>query len=152
MHGFVSKYTNKLDAKGRVSIPAPFRTVLARDGFEGLYCFPSPHDAAIDAGGNALLNQISAKLDGLDPLSEEYDMVSTALYGDSEVLKVDSEGRINLTDMIREATGITNTVTFVGMRFKFRIWEPGRFDAYRAEASQRTFTALGGSGRRSAVE
>lgn len=79
-------------------------------------------------------------------------MVSTALFGDSEVLKVDAEGRINLTDTIREQTGITNTVTFVGMRFKFRIWEPSRFEAYREEASKRTFTALGGSGRRGGVE
>lgn len=152
MHGFVNNYTNKLDAKGRVSIPAPYRTVLARDGFEGLYCFPSPHDAAVDAGGNALLNQISAKLDGLDPMSEEYDMVSTVLFGDSETLKVDSEGRIMISEKIRAATGISNTVTFVGMRFKFRIWEPERYAAYREEASKRTFAALGGSARRSGAE
>ena len=38
---FVSNYTLRLDAKGRVSIPAPYRAVLARDGFEGLYCYPT---------------------------------------------------------------------------------------------------------------
>ncbi|MDN3720076.1 hypothetical protein QW131_15015 [Roseibium salinum] len=62
MAGFVSHFTNRLDAKGRVSIPAPFRAVLARDGFEGLYCIASPHCQAVDAGGNELLAEIEKAL------------------------------------------------------------------------------------------
>ena len=57
---FVSNYTLRLDAKGRVSIPAPYRAVLARDGFEGLYCYPTLDGPALDAGGNALLKEIGA--------------------------------------------------------------------------------------------
>ena len=60
MDRFVSHYTLRLDAKGRVSIPAPFRAVLARDGFEGLYCYPALDRPALDAGGNALLAEIEA--------------------------------------------------------------------------------------------
>ena len=52
MDEFVSTYTNRLDAKGRVSIPAPFRAVLAVDGFDGLYCCPTLDRQAVDAGGN----------------------------------------------------------------------------------------------------
>ena len=48
MDRFVSHYTLRLDAKGRVSIPAPFRAVLARDGFEGLYCYPTLDRPALD--------------------------------------------------------------------------------------------------------
>src|SRR5215470_1355957 len=58
MNRFVGNYTMRLDAKGRVSIPAPFRSVLARDGFDGLYCYPTLDRTAIDAGGNALLGEI----------------------------------------------------------------------------------------------
>ena len=57
MDRFVSNYTLRLDAKGRVSIPAPFRAVLARDGFDGLYCYPALDQPALDAGGNALLGR-----------------------------------------------------------------------------------------------
>lgn len=152
MHGFVSNYTNKLDAKGRVSIPALFRTVLARDGFEGLYCFPSPHAAAVDAGGNELLNRIQSRLSGLDPLTEDHDLMSTALFGASEILKIDSEGRVMVSDTIRECTGITNTVTFVGMSYKFQIWEPEAFKAHRAAAQKRAFGVLGNARREGAVE
>lgn len=146
MHGFVSHYTNRLDTKGRVSIPAPFRSVLTRDGFEGLYCFPSPHAATVDAGGNELLNEIKARLTGLDPLSMDHDVLSTAYFGASELLKIDSEGRVMLTDTIREFAGITTAVTFVGLSYKFQIWEPAAFEAHRAEVRKRAFGVLGAGG------
>ena len=92
---YVSNYTNRLDAKGRVSIPAPFRAVLARDGFEGLYVHPSLDQEALDCGGHALLREIDGLLSGYTPYSEERDLLSLALMGSSEILKVDSEGRVD---------------------------------------------------------
>jgi MraZ protein len=143
VHGFVSNFTNKLDAKGRVSIPAPFRQVLTRDGFEGLYCFPSPHGPMVDAGGNELLKEIQARLSGIDTLTVDHDLISTALFGISEVLKVDGEGRVMLSDTIREHTGIGKEAVFVGLGYKFQIWEPSRFAEHRAEAMRRAFGVLG---------
>lgn len=145
MHEFVSHITNKLDSKGRVSIPAPFRQVLARDGFEGLYCFPNPHAATVDAGGHALMKEITARLGGFETLTADHDMIATALYGMSETLKVDSEGRISLTEKIRGLTGITNAVTFVGLGYKFQLWEPEAFEAHCAEAMKRALGVLGRS-------
>ena len=96
MDRFVSHYTLRLDAKGRVSIPAPFRAVLARDGFEGLYCYPALDRPALDAGGNALLTEIEALIARFSPYSEEREQFATALYGTSEMLKIDGEGRVVL--------------------------------------------------------
>ena len=144
MHGFVSHYTNRLDSKGRVSVPAPFRAVLTRDGFEGLYCFPSPHVAAIDAGGNALLQEIEGRLGGFQTLTADHDLVSTALFGISEILKVDGEGRVMLSESIRAHTGIENEATFVGHGYKFQVWSPETFAAHRAEAMRRALGMLGG--------
>src|SRR3954462_2278332 len=120
MNRFVSNFTNRLDSKGRVSIPAPFRAVLARDGFEGLYVHP-----ALDAGGNTLLHEIDAFLSTLSPYSDERDQLSTALFGTSEILKVDPEGRVILTDTVKAHAGIADAVTFVGLGQKFQLWEPG---------------------------
>lgn len=152
MSGYVAAHTNKLDAKGRVSIPAPFRTVLARDGYDGLYCFPSPHSAAIDAGGNILLSQITSRLSGLDPLSEEYNMMSIAYFGSSETLKIDSGGRIMLSPNLRDVTGITDTVVFVGLNDKFQIWEPGRYAAYSEASRKFAFGKLGTRAGQAVVE
>ena len=136
MDRFVSNYTLRLDAKGRVSIPAQFRQVLARDGFEGLYCYPTLDRLAIDAGGNALLTEIEQLITQYPPYSVERESLSAALYGTSETLNVDTEGRVILTERLRSHAGIASAVSFVGLGHKFQIWEPDRFRAQLAEATE----------------
>jgi MraZ protein len=146
---FVSNFTNRLDAKGRVSIPAPFRAVLARDGFEGLFVHPSMEADAFDCGGNALLREIDSLLDAYTPYSEQRDTLATALLGLSEKLKVDPEGRVQLSESCKVRAGITSEVVFVGLGHKFRIWEPERFRAHLEEATLRlreTVKSLGARG------
>jgi MraZ protein len=137
MNRFVSNYSLRLDAKGRVSIPASFRSVLARDGFEGLYCYPTLDRPALDAGGNALLAEIETLIGQFSPYSDEREQFSTALFGTSEVLKVDGEGRVVLTEPLKNHAGIKDEVTFAGLGHKFQIWEPGRFRAELAEATEK---------------
>lgn len=137
MDEFVSTYTNRLDAKGRVSIPAPFRAVLVRDGFEGLYCCPTLDRKAVDAGGNRLRDQIRESLGLFEAFSEDHEYLSTTLIGESEILKIDQDGRVIFSDAIKDHAGIADRVTFVGQGYKFQIWEPDRFAAYREEAKAR---------------
>ena len=137
MDEFVSTFTNRLDAKGRVSIPAPFRAVLAVDGFDGLYCCPTLDQQAIDAGGNRLRQVIGASIANFEPFSEDHELLSTTLIGDSEILRIDQDGRVVLTETIKAHAGIGDRVTFVGQGYKFQIWEPERFAAYREEAKNR---------------
>ncbi|MGB6465187.1 MAG: division/cell wall cluster transcriptional repressor MraZ [Xanthobacteraceae bacterium] len=137
MDRFVSHYMLRLDAKGRVSVPASFRAVLARDGFDGLYCHPALDCPALDAGGNALLAEIETLISGFSPYSDRRDRFSLALYGTSETLKIDDEGRVVLTDTLKAHAGITDQATFVGLGHKFRIWEPNRFRADLAEATEK---------------
>ncbi len=137
MDRFVSHYMLRLDAKGRVSVPASFRAVLARDGFDGLYCYPALDRPALDAGGNALLAEIEALIAGFSPYSDQREQFSLALYGTSETLKFDGEGRVLLSDGLKTHAGITEAVSFVGLGHKFRLWEPGRFRAELAEATEK---------------
>lgn len=137
MDRFASHFTNRLDAKGRVSIPAPFRAVLAKDGFEGLYVYPSLDAEALDCGGHALRREIESLLESQPAFSEERHLFSTALNGASEILKVDPEGRVMLTERLKAFAGVSTEVTFVGQGHSFQIWEPNRFRAYLDEARHR---------------
>ncbi len=146
MDRFVSTFINRLDAKGRVSFPAGFRDVLARDALSGadgagIYCYPSLDAPALDAGGEGLAAKIDALLDGLDAYSDERDQLSVALYGDVHILKVDGDGRIVLPEDLRRHIGLATSgsaeIAFVGLGQKFQIWEPGRFNAFRAEAREK---------------
>jgi transcriptional regulator MraZ len=137
MDRFVSNYTLRLDSKGRVSVPAPFRSVLARDGFDGLYCYPALDMTAIDAGGNALMSEIEAMIARYLPYSAAREQFALALYGTSETLKIDGEGRVVLSESLKQHAGIADQVAFVGLGHKFQIWEPGRFRNELAEATQK---------------
>jgi MraZ protein len=135
MDRFVSTFTNKIDAKGRVSIPASFRGVLERDGYAGgIYCYPSLDAPALDAGGERLAQKIDGLLSGLPDYSDERDELSVALYGDVQVLAIDGDGRIVLPRELRAHAGLSAEVTFVGLGDKFQMWEPGRFAERRAQA------------------
>lgn len=136
MDRFVSNITLRLDAKGRISVPASFRQVLARDGFDGLYCYPTLDSPALDAGGNALLAEIERLIGDFPPYSDEREQFSVALYGTSETLKLDGEGRVILTERLKDHAGITEAATFVGLGHKFQIWEPERFRAHLTEATE----------------
>ena len=137
MDEFVSTFTNRLDAKGRVSIPAPFRAVLAVDGFDGLYCCPTLDRSAVDAGGNRFREAIRSSLANFEPFSEDHELLSTTLIGESEILKIDQDGRVILSDDMKAHAGIGERVTFVGHGYKFQMWEPDRFARHREEAISR---------------
>lgn len=101
MDRFVSTFTNKIDAKGRVSVPASFRAVLERDRYSGaagtgLYCYPSLDAPALDAGGERLAQKIDGLLGGLPDYSDERDELAVALYGEAQFLAIDQDGRIVL--------------------------------------------------------
>jgi MraZ protein len=134
---FLSHYTNRFDAKGRISVPAPFRAVLSRDGFDGVFVHPSLDAPALDCGGNLLLREINALLESMPAYSPAREDMATALLGTSEVLRLDSEGRIVLGERMRASLGLTDEAAFVGHGHKFQIWEPIRFATHLEEAKSR---------------
>ena len=106
-------------------------------GSTEFYCCPTLDRQAIDAGGNRFRETIRASLANFEPFSEDHEFLSTTLIGESEILKYDREGRVILTETIKDHAGIADRVTFVGQGYKFQIWEPERFVAYREEAKNR---------------
>jgi MraZ protein len=132
---FLSHFILRLDAKGRVSVPATFRSVLTRESAEGLFCYPALDRPAVEAGGRDLLAEIEDLIGRFPPFSEEREQFATALYGTGETLKMDGEGRITLSDQLKDHAGIMDAVAFVGLGHKFQIWAPDRFSARLSEAT-----------------
>ena len=135
MDRFYSHFILKLDAKGRVSVPAPFRAVLSRDGAESLFCYPALDRPAVEAGGTLLMREIEDLIGRFPPFSDEREQFATALYGTSEIVKMDAEGRMTLSDPLKDHAGIMDAVAFVGLGHKFQIWAPDRFSARLSEAT-----------------
>lgn len=134
---FLSNAVNKIDSKGRVSVPALFRSVLQKRGLGELYALQAIDMAAIDAGGMDLLERYEERLAQDDPFLRSSDDMSFFCHGDGAFLKLDKDGRITVTDFIREHTGITDEVAFVGRGHFFQMWQPEKFHAYREEVRER---------------
>jgi MraZ protein len=136
MSRFLSNATNKIDAKGRVSVPANFRSVLVSLGIEELYCFQDFHYPAINIGGPDLLMRFERQLENLDPFSLEANRISLLVHGGGVFMRLDSEGRLSVTDFIRNHTGIAGEVTFAGRSDYFQVWRPENFSAAQMAARE----------------
>lgn len=137
MNRFLSNATNRIDAKGRVSVPAHFRSVIASMGGKDLYAQCALGLPALNVSDETQLERWEARLAQIDPLDPFAGDLETQVYANGTLLKMDSDGRIMVTDFIRKYTGITEEVTFSGQGTYFRIWEPQAFEAYRDEALKR---------------
>jgi len=133
---FLSTFVNKVDRKGRVSVPATFRTALTGQSFNGIIAFRSFKLPALEASGIDRMEEMSARIDGLDEFSEDRDALSS-IFADAQQLAFDGEGRIVLPEPLCKHAGITEAATFVGLGRTFQIWEPERFEKHQQELRER---------------
>ncbi|RLQ88190.1 division/cell wall cluster transcriptional repressor MraZ [Notoacmeibacter ruber] len=134
---FLSNAINRIDAKGRVSVPAHFRSILASTNTQELYALRALDCAAMDVGGPDLLDRYEQRIEMEDPFLGSADDMSFFIHGDGTFLKLDKEGRIVVTDFVRAHTGISDEVAFVGRGRFFQMWEPAQAEAHTRAVRQR---------------
>jgi len=135
---FLSTYENKLDKKGRVSVPASFRSYLSNIGYNGVICYPSFNNQCIEAWPQDRIEKISNAIDSLNPFEEKKDYFATSILSESVNLQFDSEGRISLTSKLLKHAKIKNSMLFVGQGKTFQIWEPTNFEKFRVKAGKKS--------------
>ena len=134
---FLSTYENKLDKKGRVSVPASYRSYLSNLGYNGVICYPSFNYQSIEAWPQDRVEKISNSIDSLNPLDEKRDLFATSILSESTNLQFDSEGRISLTSKLLKHAKIKNSMVFVGQGKTFQIWEPTIFEKFKVNARKK---------------
>ena len=135
---FLSTYENKLDKKGRVSVPASFRSHLSNLGYNGVVCYPSFNNSSIEAWPQDRIEKISNAIDALNPFEEKKDFFATSILSASINLQFDSEGRISIPEKLLKHSRIKNNVLFVGQGKTFQIWEPIIFEKFRVSARKKS--------------
>ena len=134
---FLSTYENKLDKKGRVSVPASFRSYLSNLGYNGVVCYPSFNNQSIEAWPQDRIEKISNAIDTLNPFEEKRDYFATSILSESINLQFDGEGRISLTAKLLKHAKIKNSMLFVGQGKTFQIWEPATFEKFKVHAKKK---------------
>ncbi len=130
---FLSSFVNKVDKKGRVSVPASFRAVLGVDA-PGIVVFRSLQYDALDGCSIAHLELLSQSLEKLDLPPETFELIETTIFGGSVQVPFDGEGRISLPSSLSSAVGIADEIAFVGRRKTFQLWNPEKLAAHDAAA------------------
>lgn len=150
MEFFLSTFRNRIDAKGRVSVPAPYRALLSRkDAAGGLILGPDISAPALVAGGRDYLDGVNRRIDELPDLHPEREMLIDGLLPFLSELSLDQEGRIQLGPQFLEHAGLAapGEAVFVGRRHSFQIWEPKAWEGRAAEARAKAAAWLRGEGR-----
>lgn len=140
---FTGHVVNKVDRKGRVSVPAHFRATLAGQSFHGVAVYPAPDGAsAIEGAGIDLLERLSNRFSNANPFSPQFRNARLALFSNVDQLPFDGEGRVLLPPRLVEKAGLDGQAAFVGLGDTFQIWEPAAFEAARDAAMERAFEEL----------
>ena len=136
---FLSTYENKLDKKGRVSVPASFRSHLSTLGYNGFVAYPSFNHEALEACSEDRIEKLSNTIDLLNPFEEKRDYFATSVLSESTSLQFDSEGRILITNRLLNHAKIKNNILFVGLGKTFQIWEPKSFEKFKIVARKKAY-------------
>ena len=135
---FLSTFENKIDKKGRVSVPASFRSYLSNLGYNGVIFYPSFNNNCIEAWPQDRIEKISNAIDSLNPFEEKKDYFATSILSESTNLQFDSEGRILITSKLLKHAKIKNVMLFVGQGKTFQIWEPSNYEKFKVTAKRKS--------------
>ena len=121
---FMDTITNKVDAKGRVSLPSDYRAIVKELSTE-IVCYRSLSASCIEGCLEDTLDKLATEIENsTDFFSETQDNLTNLIFGDAKRFPFDSTGRIVLTDKLLQHAGITDSAVFVGKGRKFQIWNP----------------------------
>ncbi|MFT6077032.1 MAG: MraZ protein [Myxococcota bacterium] len=131
---FLSTFDNKIDKKGRVSVPAQFRASLANQDFAGIIVYESFINDCIEGCDISRIKHLSESIDNLDPFSESRDSFAASILGSAIQLSFDGDGRVTLPESLIRKIGLQDKAVFIGKGTTFEIWQPNKFTKYLEKA------------------
>lgn len=121
---FMDTIINKVDPKGRVSLPSDYRTIVKELSSE-IVCYRSLTAPCIEGCTEDLLEKLASDMESsLDFFSQTQDDLTNLIFGDARRFSFDSTGRILLSEKLLKHAEIADTAVFVGKGRKFQIWNP----------------------------
>ena len=134
---FLSSHENKIDKKGRVSVPAEFISYLTTLGYNGFISYPSFSNPALECCTQDRIEKLSDSIDTLNPFEEKRDYFATAVLSESSNLVFDTEGRVQFSKKILNFAKIKTDILFVGLGKTFQVWDPKNFEKFKSFARKK---------------
>lgn len=124
---FLSCYENRLDTKGRISVPAAFRSSLNNENFNGVVLYRSFKHNCIEGLSMSRMEKMANATDKMGIFDDELDDLSALLFADARPLQFDVTGRIIIPTELLKHANIHERALFVGRGNSFQIWNPDDF-------------------------
>ncbi len=119
-------YTARIDSKGRLKVPTPFRRQVEEQHGTGVYVtsltgesvriYPLPEWESIE--------QRLALLPSMDPARRKF-LDRTNYYGQQTT--IDAQGRVLIHPLLRKSAGVIGDVAVLGYLTYLEVWELERF-------------------------
>jgi len=133
---FTGTYTdNKIDRKGRVSLPAKLRAELPPENNREIFIFPSSDMAALGACDRAHMESLRDAA-GVSMYDEDGD-TDYGVIEDAWNITIDGGGRIILPDDLLAHAEISDTLVFIGRGHRFLVMSPVHYEAYKQRRADR---------------
>tara|TARA_Y200000002_G_scaffold377905_1_gene384291 strand:- start:680 stop:1141 length:462 start_codon:yes stop_codon:yes gene_type:complete len=120
---FISKYINKIDKKGRVSLPSSFRNALPKSNKNEIILYKSIKTPSIEGCGIGRLEEIAKRINNLDFFSDDHDDFSASIFSEIISINLDKEGRFLIPEELKNYANIKTEAAFFGQGHFFQIWE-----------------------------
>ena len=127
---FTSEYESKLDAKGRLVLPARIKAQLPEGG---------GHELVIRKGFEHCLilypmvefKKVFSKISGLSEFNEEYRKLQRNFFSGTVTVELDGNGRVLIPKNMLTYAGIDKDLILVGMGNKVEIWNPSSYEKHQ---------------------
>jgi len=117
---FLGAYTHSLDSKSRLTIPAKYRDYVA----PGLVITRHPQGKCLIAMPLAQWEKKAGEMENLPMTDASSALLRRMFFSAAEDLKPDNQGRILISQRLREMAGIENDVILAGVNSYFELWNP----------------------------
>ena len=139
---FLGQYEHSIDEKGRVTIPARYRELLA----DGAY-ITLGFDQNLIVMTSIIFEKMSQRVSQMNMADPTARQLKRLIFSNAERVEVDKAGRILIPSFLRQPAQLETAATVVGTGSYFEIWSPELWkkqsDAlYDAESNQQRFAIL----------
>jgi len=143
---FKGRSLNRVDAKGRVSLPADFRKVYEHCtvGDHAVLVPMARHKDSIEGFTPTGYDGFLESIEQNDWTAAQKAAVTRRIAGMAKMVPLDDNGRIVLPEAMRAMVGIDDAALFVGMGGTYQIWQPDLHAVFEAAEAEEAATLIAG--------
>jgi MraZ protein len=131
---FKGTYRHRIDGKGRLPVPAPFRRVLATQGADRVVV--TVLDQCLAAYAPLEWARLETQIASLPAFNRQVKALTRLLASRAADCDLDVQGRILLPPVLRQAATLGREAVVIGALSRFEIWAPESWDGFLRESER----------------